>query len=354
MRIFLKQCRTLASQGYNVTLVAQDGKGNEIIDGINIIDLGKPYTNRIWRILFSPWRVYSFLRSYSNCVIHFHDPELLPVAFLLKRNKRFVIYDSHEDYPRMILNKHWIPPVFRKIISVLFEMLENFIAKRLDAIVCATPFINKRFQQINPFSVDINNFPFEEEFRTAIIKKYKFSNTVCYVGGITRERGIIELIQALGILDGVTMIMCGSFESDAFAKELMSMPGWKFVDYRGIVNRSEVKRIMTCSSAGIVNFLPGPNHINSQPNKMFEYMSAGLPVISSNFPLWAEIIQKNKCGICINPLNSEEIAAAINWILQNPAKAVSMGKNGRAAVLEKYNWETESKKLIKVYEELLK
>ena len=82
-------------------------------------------------------------------------------------------------------------------------------------------------------------------------------------------------------------------------------------------------------------------------------MAAGLPVIASNFPLWKEIVEKNKCGICVNPLNPREIAAAINWVLQNPADAAEMGRNGRKAVLEKYNWEAESKKLIKFYEEEL-
>ena len=83
-------------------------------------------------------------------------------------------------------------------------------------------------------------------------------------------------------------------------------------------------------------------------------MAAGLPVIASNFPLWKEIVEKNKCGICVNPLNPREIAAAINWVLLNPTDAAEMGKNGSTAVLEKYNWEAESCKLIHFYEQLLK
>jgi glycosyltransferase involved in cell wall biosynthesis len=98
----------------------------------------------------------------------------------------------------------------------------------------------------------------------------------------------------------------------------------------------------------------GPNHDDSQPNKLFEYMAAGLPVIASNFALWKEIVEKNQCGICVNPLNPQEIATAINWMLQNPAGANLMGKNGQNAVLEKYNWETESQKLIKFYKEILR
>jgi glycosyltransferase involved in cell wall biosynthesis len=107
------------------------------------------------------------------------------------------------------------------------------------------------------------------------------------------------------------------------------------------------------SKAGVVTFLPAPNHIDSQPNKMFEYMSAGLPIITSNFPLWKEIVEGNSCGICVNPLESKEIAEAIEYIVSHPKGAEQMGQNGKRAVLEKYNWQVEEKKLFEVYEELI-
>jgi len=106
------------------------------------------------------------------------------------------------------------------------------------------------------------------------------------------------------------------------------------------------------SKIGIVTFHPEPNHLFSSPVKMFEYMSAGIPVIVSNFPLWKEIVEGNNCGICVDPLNPEEIANAIKYIFENPAEAKKMGENGKTAVLEKYNWEKESEKLIEVYTRL--
>ena len=111
---------------------------------------------------------------------------------------------------------------------------------------------------------------------------------------------------------------------------------------------------MSCSKAGIVTFHPLPNHIDAQPNKMFEYMSAGLPIITSNFPLWKEIVEGNNCGICINPLEPKEIAQAIEYIITHPKEAEQMGQNGKKAVLEKYNWGVEEKKLFEIYKELIK
>ncbi len=99
---------------------------------------------------------------------------------------------------------------------------------------------------------------------------------------------------------------------------------------------------------------PEPNYIESFPTKLLEYMAAGLPVIASNFPLWKEIIEGNNCGLTVNPLNPREIAKAVEYLLEQSDEARKMGENGRKAVVEKYNWETESRKLIAVYEDLLK
>ena len=81
-------------------------------------------------------------------------------------------------------------------------------------------------------------------------------------------------------------------------------------------------------------------------------MAAGLPIIASNFSLWKEIIEGNHCGICVNPLDPKEIARAIEYLIEHPEEAKKMGENGRKAVLEKYNWENESKKLLDVYKGL--
>lgn len=355
VRIFLKQCRSLVSHGNDVTLVVQDGKGNENRDGVKILDLGNPPAGRIRRILFSPWRAYRFLRSVPADIIHFHDPELLPVGFLLKNRKRHVIYDSHEDFPRQVLSKHWIHPELRKLVSILFESFENFVAKRLDAVACATPFIAKRFKLINPNSIDINNFPVLEEFQLPDHQqKQPAPRTICYIGAMTRERGISELIESLEILQDVTLIMCGPFESQAYADELMAMPGWEFVDYRGIVGRDEVAKIMDRSVAGVVTYLPGPNHNDSQPNKMFEYMSAGLPLIASYFPLWRQIVEESQCGLCVDPSSPADVAKAIASLLSNEPLCREMGNAGREAVTNRYNWSNEAEKLQKLYRQVLK
>ena len=92
--------------------------------------------------------------------------------------------------------------------------------------------------------------------------------------------------------------------------------------------------------------------MSAQPNKMFEYMAAGLPVVASDFPLWRKIIQSAECGLLADPLNPAAIAEALVWLLCHPARAAQMGRNGRRAVAENYNWEREAKSLIATYAEL--
>jgi glycosyltransferase involved in cell wall biosynthesis len=106
------------------------------------------------------------------------------------------------------------------------------------------------------------------------------------------------------------------------------------------------------SKAGIVTFLPAPNHIDAQPNKVFEYMSAGVPVIASHFPLWREIVEGNQCGLCVDPHEPEQIAEAIDYLLGHPDEARRMGENGMRAVQDRYNWAIEERKLRKFYEGL--
>ena len=79
---------------------------------------------------------------------------------------------------------------------------------------------------------------------------------------------------------------------------------------------------------------------------------AGLPVICTDFILWQKIIEDYQCGICVQPDNVDEIASAIQFLLDNPDVAKQMGENGRRAVAEKYNWGVEEKKLLKLYADL--
>lgn len=336
IRIYLKEVKSLINKGFDVKfLVASNEKNDSPSSHIYI----KKSSNRIKRMIFDNYRMYKKIKEINPEIVHFHDPEFLPYSYILMKQKFKVIYDSHEDLPRAILSKPYINIRYRKIMSYLIEKLENYISSKLTFIVTATPHIEKRFKKINKNTICINNYPLMNELLTPTEIKRK--DQVCYVGGLSYIRGSKVLSEA-SLLADVPMVIAGN------TKDL----GENNLKLLGNINREEVALLLGESKAGIVTFLPEPNHINARPNKMFEYMSASLPVICSNFPEWQKIIEENKCGISVDPENPKELSDAIKNITKNDVLVKKMGENGRNAILNKYNWSIEEEKLFSLYKKL--
>jgi glycosyltransferase involved in cell wall biosynthesis len=350
-RIFGKQCRTLAAHGHRVSLVVADGLGDEQRHGVRIIDAGAA-RGRLDRMLSATARVYRKALALRPDIVQLHDPELLPAALLLKRRGCKVIFDAHEDVPRQLLGKPYLSAWQRRLLAAAFARFERTACARLDGVIAATPFIRDKFLAINAATIDINNFPMSEEFEQRMAWADK-PVQVCYAGGLSAIRGVIELVLACAQLrTAVRVSLAGSFAEPALARRMHAHPGWRRIDALGQLDRAGIGAMMACSRAGLVTLHPTLNHLDALPVKMFEYMAAGIPVIASDFPLWRGIIEGGACGICVNPLDPAAIATAIDYLASHPDIARRMGDNGRAAVQARYNWRSESTKLIDFYEHL--
>ncbi len=352
-RIFLKQCRSLARAGYEVALVVADGRGDEMRDGVHIHDVGAPM-GRLDRMRNVTRRVLDKAVALDAAVYHFHDPELIPVGLRLRKLGKRVVFDAHEDVPKQLLGKPYLNPLSRRLLSWGFAAYEAWACRRLDGIIAATPFIRDKFLRIHPNVADINNFPLLGELAAGEIDWSAKCAQVAYVGGITRIRGILEVVQAMALArSGARLQLVGKFSEAEAERTAKGGAGWGRVDPLGFLDRDGVRDVLQRAVAGLVTFLPAPNHIDAQPNKMFEYMSAGVPVIASHFPLWREIVEGNECGLCVDPLNPQAIADAIDRLAADPATAEQMGRNGQKAVQERYNWGIEERKLLAFYDALL-
>lgn len=352
VRIYYKECRSLAARFGPVVLIAQTG-GRELCSGVEILPL-KHFGQRWNRMTLGMLNAAFQAFSARSKIVHFHDPELIPAGLVLRALGRKVIYDVHEDLPRQVMCKPWLAPPLRRLVGALTEVLERIAAKCLSGIVAATPTIASRFPSQK--TEVIRNFPRLEEFNGADQPYAERDPIFVYAGGISAIRGAREMVLATNAVSQdlrAKLILAGSFMPHSFQRELEVTPGWHSVNYVGWRLPAEVVKILGSARAGLILLHPTINYLASLPIKLFEYMAAGLPVIASDFPQWKEIIEREGCGLMVDPLNPKAIAAAMEYLLTHPQQAAEMGERGRRAVLEKYNWESESRKLIAFYERLL-
>ncbi|MFN0198565.1 MAG: glycosyltransferase, partial [Planctomycetaceae bacterium] len=199
VRILRKECSSLLQSGYDVTLISP---GQPVLEieraGIRHYATGN-VAHRGARMLKLQYRTLKRALSLKADLYHFHDPELIPAALILKLAGRRVIYDVHEDLPRQIQTKRWIPRILRGMIGRCAELAEAIMARSCNAVVAATPKIAKRFPAAKTFLVQ--NFPIRGELvATESLPYAQRPNRIAYVGGTTAMRGIDQVIAALGLL----------------------------------------------------------------------------------------------------------------------------------------------------------
>ncbi len=360
VRIFHKECKTLAKAGYKVSLIApcqnlENNKKNnnreEIIDGIKIIYFPKA-KNRLTRIFFSTRRAYQLALEQKADIYHFHDPEIIILGIILKILGKKVIYDVHEDILKQIMNKGWLGNnQNRRFAAFTMNIIEQIGAFLFNKIIAATPDIARKFPKKK--TIILRNFPILELIDNIKPVNYKKEKPIIiYAGGLAKIRGIKEIIQtAEYINDEAELWLLGKWESEEFRYECENLKGWKYTKYLGLVLLEEVFQYMKIVDIGISTFHPVKNYLTSLPIKAFEYMACSLPMVMSDFLYFRKFFKE--CAVFVDPFDSKDITEKILYLINEPDKAKELGKKGRKLIEEKYNWEIESKKLIMVYNSLL-
>lgn len=354
IRIFLKECRSLSAIGYKVHLVyLTDEPFQGYIQGVQLTGIKRSSKSRFGRVLVDGKHLVNHVLKLKPALIHMHDPELLRFTPRFKRAGIRVIFDAHEDLPLQVMGKHYIPQLIRKPLSGLVSALESHYAIKLDALVAATPSIQEKFEKKGVRSVCVRNFPLSNELVSVdSVAAGKRVHEICYIGGIMRSRGIVTLLDAISQLP-VRLHLCGTYSPLSLRDELMQHPAWSKVIEHGFINREGIRTVLDTCRIGMVTLHPQINYIESLPIKLFEYMSAGIPVIASDFPLWKSIIGDAHCGLCTNPTDADAVADAIRILLEDDELCSQMGSNGQRAVEAQYNWSQEAKSLIELYKEVL-
>ncbi len=357
-RIFHKEAVSLARAGHAVTLFAPyhpEAAAAAQSRGLTYVPLpaaeGRLARPRRWV------RLMGLLRQQRFDVWHFHDPELLPLAvvwrWLFARRTR-LLYDMHEDVPKDILDKPWIAKPLRGPVSGAFDVVERWGMRRCQVIITATDPIAQRAAVSARPVFTVRNYPLARQ-QEAGPRPLGLTRPVrvIYCGGLTEIRGIRQVVLAMDDLQAcpVELVLLGEFYPQAFAQEIRRQAG-KHVLIYDQVPFQQVWSYLQESDIGIICFQPTPNHVEAMPNKLFEYMQAGLAVIASDFPLWRQIVESSGCGLVVNPTEPGQIAAAIRQLVADPAARREMGQAGISAAREKYGWDNESKTLLSAYQVL--
>lgn len=350
-RIFWKECVSLTSVGYRVTLLAPDIPSG-IVQGVVCIPLR--HETRRWARPFMGFPVFWRVLRLHPRIAHFHDPELIPVAVALRVFGLKTIYDAHEDLPKQLGDKAWAKGhFFRMALKAYAAWLEQCL-RWLSAVIYVVD--EQTESRANSRTVMVRNFPRQDLFAIGDThgNLTKSPLDVVFVGGLSRGRGIRELIDAVGMLpDGqVHFLLVGSWESGEFREECEESDGWSRVEDVDEVAYTAIPGILRGADIGVHCPRRGANMDRSIPLKVFEYLASELPMVLTDIPFWHELF--GDVPLYVTDPSAACIAAALTKLINDPAGRSERARQG-LALLQKngWYWEQESAKLLTLYGDLL-
>ena len=361
-RVFYKEAKSLKKAGYDITVIGHtNSKLEKEVDDIKIVGIEKKVEIKSYLSLLE--KLLKEALKINADIYHCHEPESFLVAIYLKIFKRKkIVYDVHEYYIDVLPLSS---PQMRLFLGFMLYLVEPLFCGYTDAIITADEEIAKRYKKFNKKVYPIFNFPSFEVFKPSnnqdMKMRYKDYFVIIYVGGMSEERGILELIKAVHKVSRtyplVKLLLLGNFGTQDFEKRCIeyvrSNDLTESVEFLGFVPHKDVPGYIRVVDVGTVLHHPTTRFMKSAyPIKLFEYMICGKPVIASNLPAMGKIVKEAECGVLVNPTDIDEIAEAIIYLIKHQEEEKKMGENGRRAVEEKYNWDKMEEKLLKLYRRL--
>jgi glycosyltransferase involved in cell wall biosynthesis len=349
-RSFHRQCLPLASAGMNVRYVTPaDIKGHR--NGVDFVTLKRNQT-RVQSLL-APAALIRILLGQKANLYHFQDPELLPLALALKVifHKR-IVYDAYEDFPSMALNKSSFPPVLRLLAAKAIAALERLAAHCFDGVMTADPLTMRRFAHTGKSrKLVFFNFPNLDLFPPPrpTIKQFD----CVYRGGLSARTGVLVLLKAMRLLadrgNPARLLLIGYFDDVLFEIELRKriheLALSANVELRGRMEHEDMAEALSQARVGVSPLQNIPKFRLNIPVKIFEYWACGLPVVASDLPPIRPFFKNVGGGFLYQPTDAAELARSISWLLDHPDAATRMGRNGRSAIVQRFNNRNEIHKL---------
>lgn len=348
-RIHYREAASLATAGYKVTLVAVDSpSAARPAEGVKVFRIKR--RSRIARFTIGTLDALRCALSTDANIYHLHDPELIPAIPFLRLMRKTVIYDAHEDLPSQIKDKHYIPGTLVGAAAAAAKLLVR-MSSLANRVVAATEKIAESYPAARVTVV--RNFPPLRLSDSNAIPVVEREPAAVYVGALSDSRGIPEMIRAAETFPKAwPLVIAGHSAADSYRDSLRKLPGWERVVDHGVISPDAARDLMLRARVGLVTLQRTTAYVDALPTKMFEYMSAGIPVIASDFPLWREIIEEYDCGLTVDETDPNSISAAVTRYAEDTDLLRRHGQNARLAAEKSINWESQGQILTRMYDSL--
>lgn len=349
-RIFHKQLATLREAGYDVHFIAPRAQ-SATVDGVPITALPKA-GGRYGRVV-RQGPAYRAARALAADLYHIHDPELIPLVYLLKRvTGACVVYDMHEDY-------RWHGSVEGRLLRAL----ERWCFSWVDHVVLAEASYRTIVAVRDVPTTVVANYV--KPFDTAPVAPSTLDEPLrlLYTGVVAESRGLFHMIdlaeqiiqqEVEARLDvvGVCNLAAQHRRAERRIRERELEARVRRVGWDRYVPAAAMAPYYRRAHVGLALFDPHPNFVHSLPTKFFEYLYYGLPILCSDFPLWRRFVEWNACGAVVPP---GDVGAALDMLQRwqsDPDRYRTLSKAARAAS-KRYRWDSEGARLVRLYDTLL-
>lgn len=358
IRVFRKESVTLAEAGNEVVLYARTPDDQPVIrSGVNVRPVRR--RSRPGRFVHLPVLCLQAVREKAD-VYHLHNPDTLPIGFLLRALRRHVVYDTHEDFRSEILLRQWLPRLLRRAAADAVAGMEAVAGKWFDAVIVTQSQLLDRI----PAAVVIGNPPVVDSSRAMRLAAERTQRlrsrsgeplVLGYVGGISADRGLFRMLDLLRELQesGPTrLILVGPPVNDDALEVARARPEWRWVDYRGVQTQEDAFGSLDEAHVGLILFEDTASHRFLDPNKIYEYLALALPFVATGFDSWRDRFRGSEVGLFLDPdSEATERAVSVRRFTNDRSRLADVGRKGVEFVVEKYSWENNgAPALLKLYE----
>ncbi len=352
-RVFYNQCVSLSRSGFDVTLIAP-ADGDFVKEGVRVAAIRT--SGGLGGRVRNGYRVFRKALSTSADIYHFHDPELLPFALILRLLGRRVVMDVHEDQPgAMLHSRPSVPRFLRPLLAWGIGTVETISGWLMSGVVATTPHIGTRFPSGK--TVIVENFPDTSD--APITRRLTFAerrHEVVLTGTLGDLQCIPEMVQGFCTVAGelgLTLTLAGRFVPESLQGQVLTAETAPHVRFIGWQPRESIYELLSHAKAGFVPYRSSHASPEFSSRKMYEYLAFGIPVIVSSVRSWSQLVRDHRCGVVLEDCTPASFAKAVREIFASEANWEEMSRNARVAYETSLNGNVARERLLGLYERLL-